>query len=314
MNEAQQAIPRRTGFAHNERPGHAPVQLFYEEFGAATDPTVLLVMGLGAQMLLWPTDLCEELARLGFHVVRFDNRDIGLSSRLDGLQSKATLPFRLVRLFLGLPSAMPYSLHDMASDAIAVLDHVGAPRAHVVGASMGGMISQLLAADHPDRVLSLGLFFTCAIERFAIAPRAKILAFFAETAPKNPTREQEIDAFVRSYEHLAGRHYPLETELLRRECEAMWDRNPDAEGPMRQLDAIIGTGSIAASAARIDRPTVIIHGSDDPVIRVSCGESLARLIPGAKLNVVDGMGHTLPLVLLDFFVEELTANFARAQA
>jgi pimeloyl-ACP methyl ester carboxylesterase len=308
------AIPRCTGFARNEQPGRAPVQLCYEEFGSAADPTVLLIMGLGAQMLLWPTELCEQLAQLGFHVVRFDNRDVGLSSRLDGLQPMSTMPLRLARYFLGLPSAKPYSLRDMASDAAAVLDHLDVSRAHVVGASMGGMIAQLLAADHPDRVLSLGLFFTCANERFVIAPRVKILASFAETAPKNPTKEQEIDAIVRGYQHLAGRDYPVEKDWLRRECQAMWDRNPDAEGPMRQFDAIIGTGSIATSATRIDRPTVIIHGSDDPLIRVSCGESLARLIPGAKLDVVEGMGHTLPFALFDFFIDELTANFARAQA
>ncbi|MGL6236331.1 MAG: alpha/beta fold hydrolase [Segniliparus sp.] len=314
MTAASEAARRRSGFARNESPGKPPVELCYEEFGSAQDPTVLLVMGLGAQMLLWPSGFCEQLAGRGFHVVRFDNRDVGLSTKLDGLQPARTLPVRAVRYFFGLPSAKPYGLRDMAGDAVAVLDCLGVERAHVVGASMGGMIGQILAAEHPERVRSLGLFFTCANERFVVPIRARLLAGLAEKRPKSPTKEQEAVRFVRGYERIAGRDYPAETEWLRAEFDAMWDRYPDGEGPLRQFDAILGTGSLAASAAAIDRPVVIVHGTDDPLVRVSCGKSLARLIPGAKLNVVEGMGHTLPFGLWDFFVEELTANFARARA
>ncbi|EFV13545.1 alpha/beta fold hydrolase [Segniliparus rugosus] len=312
MTAAPEAVPRRGGFARNERPGKPPVELCYEEFGSPANPTVLLVMGLGGQMLLWPSGFCEQLAQRGFHVVRFDNRDVGLSTKLAGGQPSATLPIRALRYFLGLPSAKPYSLRDMAGDAAAVLDSLEVERAHVVGASMGGMIAQLLAAEQAQRVLSLGLFFTCANERFSIPLGPRMLASAAEKQLKSPTKEQAADRFVRGYQRLAGRNYPAETAWLRSEFEVMWDRYPDRDGPERQFDAILGTGSLAEAAASIDRPTVIIHGDDDPLVRVACGQSLARLIPGAKLNVVEGMGHTLPFGLWDFFIEELAANFARA--
>ncbi|MGA7053508.1 MAG: alpha/beta hydrolase [Mycobacterium sp.] len=286
------------------------LKLYYEDMGDCDDPPVLLIMGLGAQMVLWRTEFCERLVSQGLRVIRYDNRDIGLSSKTEHHSSGQPLVTRLIWSWLGLPSKAAYTLEDMAGDAAALLDHLGIETAHIIGASMGGMIAQIFAARFAERTKSLGVIFSSNNRGFLPppAPRA-LLALVKGPAPDAP-RDVIIDNAVRVSKIIGSPGYPMPDEDVRADAAESYDRNHHPWGVARQFSAILGSGSLLHHDRRIGAPTVVIHGRADKLMRPIGGRSIARAIRGARLVLIDGMGHDLPKALWDQVIAELTNNFA----
>lgn len=299
------------------RTGTAPVgdlELFYEEFGDAADPAVLLIMGLGAQMTFWRTEFCEQIAAAGYHVIRFDNRDCGLSSKLDGVAGGGgPLPLSMLRHELGLASpGTAYTIKDLADDAAGVLDHLGIARAHIVGASMGGMIAQVFAAEHADRTLSATVIMSSNNRALLPPPGPRQLLALLKPPPKNATRDQLLAINVERGAVIGSRSYPQEPAVALEHAAEYYDRNYYPAGFARQFAAILGTGSLVGYDKRITAPTLVMHGSEDRLMRLTGAKAVADTVPGARLRVIDGMAHDLPRELWDEIIGELTAHFAAA--
>jgi len=285
------------------------VELFYEDLGNPVDPAVLLIMGVGAQLPMWPDGFCELLIDKGYRVIRYDHRDIGLSTKLDGQRAKGSVYPRVVRHFLGRGSDVPYTLVDMADDAKGLLDHLKIESAQVVGASMGGMIAQVLTARAPERVASLGLLMTSANQPFSALPRWRVIKLAFDPPAKDAPREARVANEVRNIAVFNGPNFLPTDDQLRHRVESLTERSDYPQGSLRQFDAILGTGSLKKFAREISVPTVVIHGSKDPMVRIRNGRNLARTIGGARFVVVDGMGHDLPEPVWRPVVEALTENF-----
>jgi pimeloyl-ACP methyl ester carboxylesterase len=299
----------RTGVATS-----GDLEIHYEDMGDPADPAVLLIMGLGAQLLLWRKGFCEKLVQRGLRVFRFDNRDIGLSSKLDGRRATGSQYRAMARSFLGRRSPAVYTLEDMADDAAAVLDHLGIDNAHIVGASMGGMIAQVFAARHAARTLSLGVIFS-SNNRAALPPPAPRALFSIIKGPKpGSPREVIVDNAVRVSRIIGSPAYPVPEERIRTDAAESFDRSYYPVGIARQFAAILGSGSLEEYDRRIAVPTVVIHGLADKLMRPSGGRAIARAIPGARLVLLTGMGHELPEQLWDRIVAELGATFAEGSA
>src|SRR5690349_1658006 len=279
--------------------------------GDPNDPAVLLIMGLGAQLLLWRTDFCEKLVNQGLRVIRYDNRDVGLSSKVTGRHSGAPLPTRMVRSFLGLKSPAVYTLEDVADDAAALLDHLNIDTAHIVGASMGGMIAQVFAARHHVRTKTLAVIFSSNNQPVLPPPGPKQLLAILQR-PKGATREAIIENAIRVSGIIGSPGYPAPHERLRAEAIEDYDRAYYPAGIGRQFAAIMGSGSLLHYDRQITAPTVVLHGKADKLMRPSGGRAVARAIKGARLVLFDGMGHELPRELWDDIVGELKTNFSAA--
>ena len=282
------------------------LDICYETFGEPDAPALLLVMGLGTQMIGWPEAFCESLAARGFHVIRYDNRDIGRSTHL-----RQYRPPTIKQLLLRDKSAARYSLADMAQDAVDLLDHLELDRAHVAGASMGGMIAQLVAARHGERVLSLASIMSNTGHRWRGMPGVRVYPIFF----RKPTLERDgaIEATVSTF-RLIGSPGLFDEDELRRIAGLSYDRGYDPAGSARQLAAIVTSGDRSKDLAQITAPTVVIHGTKDRMVMPSGGRATARSIPGAELQLIDGMGHDLPRGLWDRIVDAIAANAARADA
>jgi pimeloyl-ACP methyl ester carboxylesterase len=283
------------------------LDICYETFGDRSDPALLLVMGLGTQMIGWHEEFCRQLADRGFFVIRYDNRDIGRSTHLKGHR-----PPTIKQLLLRGKAAAAYSLADMADDGIGLLDALGIERAHVAGASMGGMIAQLMAANHPDRVLSLASIMSNTGHRWKGMPGLRIYPLFIRRAPSD--REGAIEETVSTYRAIGSPEYPFDEDELRRTAQLGYDRGYNPAGTARQLAAIMTSGDRVADLRRITAPTVVIHGTRDMMVRPSGGRETARAIPGARLIEIEGMGHDLPRVLWDRLINAIVANTERADA
>lgn len=285
------------------------LDIYYEDMGNPDDPAVLLVMGLGAQLLLWREAFCEKLVAQGLRVIRFDNRDVGLSSKVEHRHPNAQLVGRMAKFWLGMPSQSVYTLEDMANDAAALLDHLGIARAHVVGASMGGMIAQVFAARFAPRTRSLGVIFSSNNQRFLPppAPRA-LLAILRGPAPDSP-REVIIDNAVRATRIIGSPRYPKPEQRIRAEAIEAYERSYYPWGIARQFGAILGTGSLAGYDRQIAAPTVVIHGLADKLMRPTGGKAVASAVERARLVLFEGMGHDLPEELWDPVISELTTTF-----
>jgi pimeloyl-ACP methyl ester carboxylesterase len=266
-------------------------------------------MGVGAQLPMWPDGFCELLIDKGYRVIRYDHRDIGLSTKLDGQRAKGSVYPRVVRHFLGRGSDVPYTLVDMADDAKGLLDHLKIESAQVVGASMGGMIAQVLTARAPERVASLGLLMTSANQPFSALPRWRVIKLAFDPPAKDAPREARVANEVRNIAVFNGPNFLPTDDQLRHRVESLTERSDYPQGSLRQFDAILGTGSLKKFAREISVPTVVIHGSKDPMVRIRNGRNLARTIGGARFVVVDGMGHDLPEPVWRPVVEALTENF-----
>jgi pimeloyl-ACP methyl ester carboxylesterase len=262
------------------------VRLCYETFGNEADPPVLLIMGLGMQMLGWPDEFCEQLAERGFYVVRFDNRDVGRSTRIYGRPPRpAELLQRRIRPVL-------YTLSDMAADAAGLLRGLGLAPAHIVGVSMGGMIAQTLAAQHPEAVRSLVSIMSNTGNRWKGQPAFGIYRYLLGQAPDN--RDGYVEYMAGLFAAIGSQGLPQDTERVRDTMARSFDRGHDPAAPGRQLGAIIASGDRTSELRRISAPTLVIHGSKDRMVALSGGKATAQAIPGARLMVIEGMGHDLP--------------------
>ena len=283
-----------------------PVELVYETIGDPADVPMLLVMGLGMQLIHWDRGLCELLAERGFHVIRFDNRDAGLSTKIRG-----PVP-NVMRLMAGLPTRVPYLLDDMAGDALGLLDHLGIERAHVVGTSMGGMIAQTMAIQRPERVLSLASMLSTTGDRRVGTPKLRVWSLMMRRAPQE--RDAYIDYFTRVFRMIGSPAYRRDENRLRELAAATYDRCHYPAGTARQLGAIMASGSRTAALRRLDVPTVVIHGESDPLVPLRAGVATARAIPNAELIAIPGMGHDMPEQLWPTFVDAIAKNADRAAA
>lgn len=286
------------------------VELFYEDLGDPAAPPVLLIMGVGAQLPMWPDGFCAQLVRRGYRVIRFDHRDTGLSTKMHGTRAKGSVYPRVLRYVVGRSSPVPYTLVDLAEDVKGLLDHLGIDRAHVVGASMGGMIAQVLAGAHPDRVRSLGLIMTSAGTAMSSIPKWRVIRLAFNAPPKDAPVEDRLATEVRNISIINGPNFLPPVDQLRRRVEELTARSDYKQGMLRQFDAILGTGSLMRYTRRITAPTVVVHGSEDPMVRPRNGRNVARAIDGARYVVVDGMGHDLPEPVWRPVVEALTENMA----
>ena len=280
--------------------------------GNPDDPAVLLIMGLGAQLLLWRDGFCQKLVDQGLRVIRYDNRDVGLSSKLHGKKAGGSQPVRMARSFLGLRSNAVYTLVDMADDAAALLDHLQVDRAHIVGASMGGMIAQVFGARHGNRTKTLGVIFSSNNRPFLPPPGPQqLLAVIKGPRPDSP-RDVIIDNAVRVSKLIGSPRYPTPEERLRAEAVDGYERCHYPVGIARHFDAVLASGSLLRYDRRITAPTVVIHGKADKLMRPTGGRAVANAIAGARLVLYDGMGHELPEQLWDEVIGELKTNFAEA--
>lgn len=267
------------------------IELAYDTFGNAQDPPMLLIMGLGSQMILWDEDFCRQLASEGYLVIRFDNRDIGLSTKFNGVSvpDPTVVTEALVR---GKVPWLPYTLEDMATDAMALMDVLGYSSAHIVGESMGGMIGQILAVRFPKRLRTLTSIMSSTGDPELPPPKQEVLEILY--APFPTDRNGYIDAFVRAFKVLSGPELPFDSDRARKWAEKSFDRGLNPPGVARQYAAILAAGNRTAELKTVTVPTLVVHGDADPLMLLECGKATAAAVPGAKLRIIKGMGHALP--------------------
>jgi pimeloyl-ACP methyl ester carboxylesterase len=283
------------------------IDIAYETFGDPSDPALLLVMGLATQMIAWHEDFCAELAGRGFHVIRFDNRDVGRSSAMRDLPAPT-----IRQLALRSKKAAGYTLSDMAADAVGLLDNLGIERAHVVGASMGGMIAQTIAIEHPERVLSLCSIMSNTGARLSGQPRLATYRVLLGTPPQD--RDRFIDHVVKMYRVIGSPGFDRDEDDLRDVAGRSYDRGRNPAGSGRQLAAIIASGDRTAGLRGLRVPTVVIHGTKDKLVSPSGGRATAKAIPGARLVKIEGMGHDLPRGTWPQIIGAIAETAARAGA
>ena len=267
------------------------VALEYDTFGNPAHRPLLLVMGLGAQMIAWDEGFCEALAEQGHYVIRFDNRDCGLSTKFDAAGTP-DMQSLVASLAAGETPAIPYTLDDMADDAVALLDHLDLPNAHICGASMGGMIVQTVALRHPERVRSLTSIYSSTGDRSL--PQATPEAMAALTSPVPPDLEGFLERSLYVSKTIGSPGFPFDEAQQRTKATLSFERGLCPEGTSRQMVAIIAHGDRTPGLRALTIPTLVIHGTADPLIPLPCGEATAAAIPGAELLVIEGMGHDLP--------------------
>lgn len=281
------------------------IQLCWQRFGAEDAPPMLLIMGLGAQMILWPDGLCEELAGRGFGVIRFDNRDCGRSTVLDGVRAPS-----ISDALAGDVADAPYTLSDMAADTAGLLDALGIERAHVVGSSLGGMVAQTLAIERPGRVLSLASIMSTTGDPEVGKPTDAGMEALTNTPP--PDREGYIESTDRARAMIGSPGFPRDEEFARDVAARSFDRGYHGEGTLRQVIAIIASGDRTERLRELDVPTVVIHGTEDALIGFSGGQATAAAIPGSRFVEIPGMGHDIPQGTWETIADAVVANTERA--
>jgi pimeloyl-ACP methyl ester carboxylesterase len=319
-HQSAEAQPGRTSPVHNRMSPRTSgtvqangITIAYESFGPADRETMLLIMGNGAQLTAWPLELCDELVQRGYRVVIYDNRDVGLSTKFDkaGVPDiNAVIEARLA----GKPSLLPYTLDDMAKDAVGLLDALDIKKAHVIGVSMGGMIAQLVAADHPEHVLSLtSIMSTSGIPGIPFPAKPEALA---KLPPPSAEADKEVivSNALKLVRVLAGPVYPPDEKRIREMVVRTLDRSDYRPG-MARHNSISALGILEDRRAKLKTikvPTVVVHGSEDPLFSVECGKDTATNIPGAELRVIPGMGHDLPIPLVKTIADAITSAASRA--
>jgi pimeloyl-ACP methyl ester carboxylesterase len=283
------------------------IELDYDCFGVTGDPSILLIMGFSVQKIAWDEAFCQLLADHGFFVIRFDNRDVGRSSKITG----GPVP-DLAAAFAGDFSSASYHLEDMAGDAAGLLDGLGIETAHVVGASMGGMIAQAVALRHPEKVRSLCSIMSTTGNPSVGRPRPEALGTLLTPPPQ--TREEAVDRAVRVNRVIGSPRYPAGEATVRQRAGRAWDRDHDPQGVARQLVAIMAQPDRTEALGQLQTPTLVIHGEADPLVDLSGGRATAGAIPNARLLVIPGMGHDLPVELWPQVVGAIVDNAARAAA
>ena len=284
------------------------VELEYETFGDSGDPPLLLVMGLGAQMISWDEDFCEALVGRGFYVIRFDNRDVGLSTKVDAPEIDVVAT--ALGALSGEPVHAPYLLSDMATDAWGLLDAIGVQRAHIVGASMGGMIVQQMAIQHPERTLSLTSIMSMTGEPGYGEPKPEVVQLLIETPPSE--REAYIEHSVEGSRLIGSPDY-FEEDRARRRATRAYDRCYYPRGVGHQLLAVLASGSRDEELRKLDLPTLVVHGTADPLVTPSGGERTAECIQGSELLMLEGMGHDMPTNFWTQIIDGVCRVAARAE-
>lgn len=287
------------------------IELEFERSGDPLRPTIVLIMGLGMQLTAWPDELVDALVSRGFSVLRFDNRDAGLSTQIDAFRPRG-LAAAMLRAAVGLHVDAPYRLSDLADDTIGLLDALGLQRVHVVGASMGGMVAQLVAARHPQRVCSLTSIMSTSGARWLPPPRPAALTALMRRPPSGASVDALVDHYIKLFGVIGSPAHPTPEPHLRARLHRSLMRAYRPAGTARQLLAIIASGDRCADLARIAAPTLVIHGAADPLIPAAAGRDTARRIRGARLFTVPGMGHDLPPSLLHVLAEQIATHCARA--
>jgi pimeloyl-ACP methyl ester carboxylesterase len=295
VTRSQPAVARANG-----------IDLVYDSFGERGDPPLLLIMGLASQMLAWDDEFCAMLAKRGFWVVRFDNRDIGLSTKCSeaGVPDIAAMFGRALR---GEPVTAPYTLRDMADDTVGLLDVLGIASAHVVGASMGGAIAQLVAAHYPSRVRTLTSIMATSGAPGLPPPTPEAMAVLLTPTPTD--RDAYIERYIRTWKVLrGGPAFPLDEARDVERASQLHARGLSPAGVARQLAAIVASGSRKEQLASLRVPTLVIHGDIDPLVPLGCGMDVAGTVPGAKLLIVEGMGHALPISMWPRIVDAIAGH------
>ncbi len=280
------------------------IDIEYVIEGDPTDPPMLLVMGLGGQLIAWPEGFVDGLRERGFRIIRFDNRDCGLSTKFEGLPE-------ITALFAADPPSAPYRVEDMADDAAALLTELGVARTHVVGVSMGGMITQALAINHPDRFLSACSIMSTTGDRAVGAPTGE--AITALLRPVATSRDEAIEASLEGSRVIGSPQYPTDEAFLRQRAAAAYDRSYCPEGTARQLAAILASPDRTEGLHGVRMPFLVIHGEADPLVTLSGGQATAAAVPGSKLITIPGMGHDLPESLWGTITDAIVANTLLAE-
>jgi pimeloyl-ACP methyl ester carboxylesterase len=282
------------------------IEIVYETIGDPSNPPLLLVMGLGTQLIHWDVELCELFAERGFYVIRFDNRDAGRSTYID-----APVP-NIRRAMAGLKIDAPYLLDDMSDDAFGLLDHLGIEAAHVAGASMGGMIAQTMAIRRPERMLSLTSIMSTTGERRAGRPKIRVWGVLLRRAPGD--KDAAVEYFVRVFRMIGSKGFPADEDRIRAHAAEAYDRGHSPAGTGRQLAAIMASGDRTDRLRGLQVPTLVFHGRDDPLIPFRGGRATADAIPEARLIGIPGMGHDLPRQVWPQLVGAVAETAARASA
>ncbi|MFK8048107.1 MAG: alpha/beta fold hydrolase [Halioglobus sp.] len=288
------------------------LELAYDEFGDAKHPAIILIMGLGTQMIAWPESFCEDLASRGFRVVRFDNRDIGLSEKLDNKGRPNLVRVALKQRF-GLVNKVPYRLVDMAADTIGVMDALNIESAHLVGISMGGMIAQTVAGHFPKRTLSLTSIMSSSGHRSLPSASLKV----TRQVFKRPGEENEaayLERALQTWKLIGSPDYPVDEDVLRERMRNSYRRSYYPAGAARQATAIVASGDRVKLLKRIESPTLVIHGKADQLVPVACGIHTAEQVKHSRLELFEGMGHNLPEALLPRFAELISDHAHTAAA
>ena len=283
------------------------INIAYETAGDPKGVPVLLIMGLGMQLIAWPEDFVDGLVDLGFYVVRFDNRDCGLSEKFDHA-GKPNLPLTFLKSLVRWPLKSAYSLDDMAGDAMGVMRALGIARAHVVGLSMGGMIAQIVAAKFPDRVLSLTSIMPSSGRRGLPGPTRAARAALLSRPADVKNHEALVAHMAGVFKVIGSPAYPTPDKQLRTRVARAMNRNVCTAGVARQMVAIAASGDRSRLLKKIAVPTLVIHGAADPLVPLACGEDTARQVPGARLEVIEGMGHDLPGQLVERLLALIDAH------
>jgi pimeloyl-ACP methyl ester carboxylesterase len=274
------------------------ITITYESSGDPGGPAVLLNMGLALQLISWPYEFVDGLVQRGYRVIRYDNRDAGLSSQFDHLGAP-NLWLAYLRHLLGWRQRAAYTLHDMAGDAVGLLDALGVAAAHIVGVSMGGMVSQIMAARYPDRALSLTSIMSSSGRPGLPGPTGAARRILLRLTPSAHHRSRVVEQMVDTFRTIGSPAYPTPEALLRRMAGEAVERNVNGGGVARQLVAIAASGDRSALLRDIRCPALVIHGDADPLVPCACGIDTARQIPGARLELIRGMGHDMPPALMD---------------
>lgn len=285
------------------------IEIEYETTGNRSDPALLLVMGLGAQLTIWPDALFQGLAKQGFYVIRFDNRDIGLSTKF----ASAGVPNimeAVQKVMSGQKAEAPYYLADMAADAVGLLDALGIDRAHMVGASMGGMIVQIVAAQYASRTRSMVSIYSTSGRPGLPAGKPEALAMLS-AQPEGPAREQLVQHGMKLRRTIGSPGYPTPDAELRAFVEKNVDRSWYPEGAARQYLSVIASGDRVELLKTIKAPTLVLHGEDDPLLPVECGRDVARLVPGATIETFPGWAHDFPAGMIPTVIDRV-AGFCKA--
>ncbi|MFA4080404.1 alpha/beta fold hydrolase [Mycobacteroides salmoniphilum] len=299
-------VPTRSGIARN-----GDIELFYEDLGNPRDPAVILVMGVAAQLPMWPDGFCQQLLDRGYRVIRFDNRDCGLSTKLDGHKAPGSVQRRVVRYAFGVGSEVPYTLIDMAEDVHALIDHLELDTVHIAGASMGGMIVQVFAGTYPQRANSVGIIYSATGRAFSRLPSWELIKTAMNAPGRNASPEEWLEFEVNNGIVYNGPDNLPSREALRQRILDHRARSDYKVGTVRQFDAILGTGSLLRFTRAITAPTVVIHGRNDPLVPYQNGRVVAKNIRNSRFALIEGMGHDLPEPVWEPVAKELLATFER---